>query len=130
MSPVRVNHALFTDELQTLLKKFLPQGRTAPEFPVDTKDNTKAPDVIWISKERLQQAINQTSSPIAPEICIEVASPNDSKKKLVKKFKLYFQAGAVECWICDEEGKMHFFVPEGELESSNLVPNFPKVIEL
>jgi sugar lactone lactonase YvrE len=45
------------------------------------------------------------------------------------KQKLYFEAQAIEVWICNEQGKITFFDRQGELAQSLLVPNFPNQIE-
>ena len=42
----------------------------------------------------------------------------------------YFEAGAVECWFCNVTGGMSFYGPEGELELSELCPEFPRQINL
>ena len=57
-------------------------------------------------------------------------SPGNTELQMTEKRKLYFQAGAEEFWLCSEDGKMCFFIPFGELESSKRVPGFPKLIEL
>lgn len=130
MSPVRVDHSLFVEKLQELLKGFLPEGHTPPEFPVETPQNTKSPDVVWISKARLQQAKGKVASPIAPEICVEVLSPGNTRKKMEEKRELYFLVGAQEFWLCNEDGSMEFFSPGQKLENSGLIPGFPHLVEI
>jgi len=49
---------------------------------------------------------------------------------MTEKRRLYFKAGAEEFWLCSEEGKIRFFTPFGELESSKRVPDFPNKIKL
>ena len=67
---------------------------------------------------------------VAPEICVEVISTGNTELLMTEKRKLYFKANAEEFWLCSEDGKMRFFTPFGELESSRRVPGFPKLIEL
>ena len=50
--------------------------------------------------------------------------------KIEGKKRLYFEAGAVEVWICDAKGAVHFFGPETTLKSSALVLGFPKTVEI
>jgi hypothetical protein len=45
------------------------------------------------------------------------------------KKKLYFEAQALEVWICNEQGQMTFWNGQDELLQSLLVPNFPNQIE-
>ncbi len=55
----------------------------------------------------------------APELCIEVASPSNSRKELQEKVDAYLAAGAEEVWIIYQESKRwQFFSLEGVLEKS------------
>jgi hypothetical protein len=40
--------------------------------------------------------------------------------------ELYFQAGAKEFWMCDEEGRLSFYNSSGKLAKSDLCPDFPE----
>lgn len=43
-----------------------------------------------------------------------------------EKMALYFDAGASEVWLCDEDGTLRFFSePEQQLKTSILIPGFP-----
>ncbi len=53
-----------------------------------------------------------------------------TEKEIREKRKLYFEKGAEEVWICDEDGKITFYNTQGKLEQSILVPKFPHWIEL
>jgi len=67
---------------------------------------------------------------IAPEICVEVLSPGNTRAEIEEKKRLYFEAGADEVWIASPAGEIAFFNPEGEIEGSALCPAFPAKIEL
>ena len=95
------------------------------EFPITTAENVKAPDVVWISDELLAQVREQTASPIAPEICIEVMSPGNTKQQQLYKNDLYLQSGSKEVWICNEKGDIECYDRSGLLPRSALVPQFP-----
>jgi hypothetical protein len=45
------------------------------------------------------------------------------------KKKLYFEAQALEVWLCNEQGQIRFYNEQGELTQSLLVPDFPKQIK-
>lgn len=34
-----------------------------------------------------------------------------------------------EVWTCDREGEMRIFTPDGELDTSTLVPDFPRQVD-
>jgi Uma2 family endonuclease len=130
MSPASIRHVLFQDRIAEWLKFLRKQGKTLQEFPVETTENVKAPDVIWMSDARLAQIKDQISSPIAPEVCIEVMSPGNTKAHMLHKSTLYFAAGAQEVWLCDNNGTMEFYTPAGQIEHSQLVPDFPLKVEI
>jgi Uma2 family endonuclease len=60
---------------------------------------------------------------------VELLSDANTPEEMDRKRALYFQAGAVESWLCDENGRVRFFNQGGELASSNLCPAFPHRIE-
>jgi Uma2 family endonuclease len=60
----------------------------------------------------------------APEICVEVLSPSNSKPEMEEKRALYFGAGAREVWICGLDGKMEFYTADLSA-ASRLCPMFP-----
>ncbi|MEM6366188.1 MAG: Uma2 family endonuclease, partial [Planctomycetota bacterium] len=63
-----------------------------------------------------------------PEICVEVVSPSNTDSELRHKRQLYFDAGAIECWTCDQQGQMAFYQnnnPDTPHNKSKLCPEFP-----
>jgi len=131
MSPANYQHSSFQGEILRWLNQLLPQGRAIPECAVDTVENTKVPDVVWISPERQEKVRGHASCPVAPEICVEILSPSNPMTEMMgtnertAKRKLYFKAGALEFWLCLENGEMRFFNAQGELPKSELCPKFP-----
>src|SRR5258706_8220687 len=131
MSPADFQHSSFQGEILRWLNQLMPQGRAIPECAVDTLENTKVPDVVWISPERYEQVRGHASCPIAPEICVEVLSPSNPMSEMLGtperpgKRELYFKAGALEFWLCLEKGRMRFFNVQGEIPKSGLCPEFP-----
>jgi Uma2 family endonuclease len=74
--------------------------------------------------------VNQDVFLTAPEICIEVLSPGNTRAEIDQKRVLYFAAGAREVWICDRKNKISFYGPAGLLERSRLCPDFPSRLDL
>ena len=60
------------------------------------------PDVVWISRERLNQVVDEAGHlRAAPELVIEVLSPgkaNEERDRQIK-LKLYSRRGVHEYWI-------------------------------
>ena len=48
-----------------------------------------------------------------------------------EKRAIYFEAGAEEVWICDLDGRLHYFckgLPGEEVARSPLCPDFPESV--
>ena len=125
--PPAVDHTKRVAKILKVLHELFPQGIVLAETPVSTSDGVKAMDAAWLSPQR---ALELDSGPCllrAPEICIEVLSPSNSQPEMVEKRDLYFEAGAVEVWICDLDGSIAFHLRKDAppTNKSRLVPNFP-----
>jgi Uma2 family endonuclease len=129
MSPVKIKHSFYQGRIQRLLESLLKTGEVMPECAIDTSDGVKVADVVWCSAERFDRIQDQVSASIAPEICIEVKSSGNTLDEMEFKQRLYFEAGAIEVWICNEQGQITFSNDRSELARSSLVPNFPNQIE-
>ena len=74
LSPHKVSHSFSQGEILLLLRDHLARpGRSAVEFAIDTPKGVKAPDVVWVSEERLAQIPEDAAaSPVAPDLVVEV----------------------------------------------------------
>ena len=130
MSPVKIYHSILQGEIEFLLRSLLRGGKTLPECAIKTGKGTKVADIAWASLDLLSKIKDETEASIAPEICVEVISAGNTKKEMAEKRQLYFEAGAMEVWMCNENGDMSFFNAKQQLTRSALVPEFPEKIEL
>ena len=80
-------------------------GRVIPAPGVIfSEDNDVAPDVVWLSDERLAEVLRDDGHfHDAPELVIEVLSPGfaNEKRDRVAKLQLYSRSGVDEYWIID-----------------------------
>ncbi len=129
MSPVKIKHSFYQGRIQRLLESLLQTGEVMPECAINTSDGVKVADVVWCSDERFDQIQDEVSASIAPEICIEVKSIGNTLEEMEFKKKLYFEAQAMEVWICNEQGEITFYNEQNELTQSLLVPYFPQQIK-
>ncbi|AFZ58300.1 Uma2 family endonuclease [Anabaena cylindrica FACHB-243] len=130
MSPVKIKHSFYQGRIQRLLESLLDTGEVMPECAINTSDGVKVADVVWCSEERFDIIQDEVSASIAPEICIEVKSIGNTVDQMEFKKKLYFEAQAIEVWLCNEQGEIKFYNEQhGELPQSLLVPDFPKQIK-
>src|SRR3984893_5511348 len=111
-----------------LLEHSFSQGNSLTECPLSTSDGVKAIDVAWLSAGRSNEAQNATCLTRAPEICVEILSPNNTAGEIQEKIELYLEAGAREVWVCQLNGDMVFHSPTGKMASSVLCPEFPAVV--
>jgi Uma2 family endonuclease len=130
--PPGFSHGGYQAEIAHRLRMLLPHGRTATECPISTLDGVKAADVAWISNVLLASIGERVCLTHAPEICVEVLSPGNTRPEMTEKKSLYFAAGAREVWFCGRTGTMAFFsgpASSGE-KSSKICPAFPRKVEL
>jgi Uma2 family endonuclease len=127
MPPAAGEHSYRQGEIAFCLRKLL-GGLALPECPVSTIDGVRAADVGWYSEERFERVRGQIAFEIAPEICVEVLSPDNTGPEMVAKRNLYLEAGAVEVWLCELDGRMRFFNHDGEIGASTLCAGFPATI--
>jgi len=118
MSPASNWHALAQGKLVGLLRGYFQFGEVMVECSIQTEDGVRVPDVAWCSDEFLQMFGEQTPFPKAPELCIEVVSPSNSRHEMERKIGLFLEAGAQEVWLVSREG-FEFYGPEGRRERSS-----------
>lgn len=128
--PPREQHNDFGMEIARIFFELLPGGRPFYETGVRTSNGTRVPDAGWISKERRRNKRPGPDFSPSPEICIEILSKGNTRREIEEKKRFYFEAGALEFWRCELDGKMNFFSPEGQLPASKLCPNFPQQLDL
>ena len=128
MSSTKVYHSFYQAELSGLLREHLKKGTTLVECAIKTSQGTKVADVAWAFKKRFKIIRHEIQCSISPEICIEVLSTSNSKKEMQTKRALYFEAGAIEVWLCNQQGRLTFYNSNGKLKSSRLAPDFPHSI--
>ena len=127
MSPVKVYHSAFQGKISQLLPK---HGVVLAECAIKTSKGTKVADIAWCSEERFKKIEWETECSIAPEICIEVLSFSNTNNEIEEKRTLYISAGAIEFWVCNENGNMAFFDANGPLKASILMPEFPHKVKI
>lgn len=112
---------------------------TAPGV-IFAEDNDVAPDVIWISQERMATAYQEDGKyHAAPDLVVEVLSPGIANERRDREFKLwlYSRRGAFEYWILDwmeqkleiyrrDEGhlKLHSTLYKMDTVQSTYLPGF------
>lgn len=129
LSPASNRHGLLQAELAGLLREQRKEGKVLTECSVNTLRGVKVADVAWGSRAFFDRNGVNTPYDEAPELCIEIISPSNSKEEMKEKVTLYLAKGAKEVWVCGEEGTIEFYGYQGRLEKSQLFPTLPEKIE-
>lgn len=126
MSPASNRHGNLQTKIAFHLMITMQNGTVLTECSIGTTQGVKVADVAWVSAQFLARNRGKTPYPEAPELCVEIRSPSNTHQEMLEKRKLYFEKGAQEYWVCDEEGHIAFYDHSGEIIISTLFPQMPK----
>ena len=101
-SPI-TNHQRISGKIDFELRKFVLENDCGEVFyaPYDVyfdDENVVQPDILFISKERLN-IIGEKNLQGAPDLVIEILSESNAYRDLIQKKKLYARYGVKEYWI-------------------------------
>ncbi|HEX8286901.1 MAG TPA: Uma2 family endonuclease [Pyrinomonadaceae bacterium] len=124
MSPASNRHGILQFKVGSKIKERKKSGVIITECSILTNEGVRVADVAWASDEFFAEFGERTPYPKAPEICVEVVSPGNSKAEIQEKIRLYLEKGAQEVWIVDEYAKIDFYTHTGKIRKSKLAGNF------
>lgn len=90
-------------------------GEPLAGIGVLTTIGVRIPDVAWQAKWSGLDPVDP-----APTLCIEVWSPDNTRREIDAKARAYLEAGAEEVVIVELSGRIRFFGSEGERDKSAL----------
>ncbi|WP_038172329.1 Uma2 family endonuclease [Verrucomicrobium sp. BvORR106] len=130
MSPTKHWHSQQQSDIHLRLSRLTRSGYLLLEAAIETPEGVKVADVAWGSAAFQKAHAKDDTLTAAPDLCVEILSPSNSKAEMQEKLTLYFAYGAKEVWLCDVKGKMTFHTsPSATVATSVLFPKFPtKVI--
>jgi Uma2 family endonuclease len=118
MTPASNNHGLRQSDLVIRIHNKKQSGRIITECSIQIAEGVKVADVAWLSDEFIEEHGFKTPYNVAPEICVEVISPSNSKPQMRQKIDLYLNQGAKEVWLCNQKGEISYFSKDGEMRMS------------
>jgi Uma2 family endonuclease len=65
----------------------------------DGRDTVRGPDIAFVAKERLPNGLPDDFIPFAPDLAVEVVSPNDKVFEVEEKVTEYLRAGTKIVWV-------------------------------
>jgi Uma2 family endonuclease len=111
MSPPGEEHGAIALALAAELYLYVKANKLGIVYAADTgfklesnPDTVLAPDVSFIARERIRE-ISKKYREGAPDLAVEVVSPNERRSKIEKKVGQWLQLGARLVWIVNPETK-------------------------
>jgi Uma2 family endonuclease len=96
-------------------------------------DTVRAPDVHFVAASRLATA-GEVFIQGAPDLAVEVLSPEDRASEIQGKVREYLSAGSHQVWVVDPHhqtvavyrpsGDAHIYAGDDEVSASDLLPGF------
>ena len=140
MSPPGEEHGAIALALGAELYAYVKANKLGVVYAAETgfklesnPDTVLAPDVSFVARERVGQ-ISKKYREGAPDLAVEVISPNERRSKIEKKVGQWLQLGARVVWIVNPETKsVTVYRPDGsvnvlseseELTGDDVVPGF------
>jgi Uma2 family endonuclease len=104
MPPVGLEHADYENNIGSILRIFVRKHRLGKVYSGDggfrlRNDTVRAPDVAFVRQERVQAVHQRGFGTGTPDLAVEIFSPSDSVRQLMRKVKQYFAAGCHTVWI-------------------------------
>lgn len=124
MSPASNRKGILKSEIGNRIEKSKKSGSLISRCSILTNEGVRVADIAWLSDEFFAEFGETTPYPKAPEICVEVKSPGNSKAEMEEKIRLYLEKGALEVWIVDESAKVNFYTHTGKIRKSKIAGNF------
>lgn len=128
MSPASNSHGRYQGRIAGVLWQKQPNGEVITECSIQTSDGVKVADVAWASAAFIAEFGYATPYPKAPELCVEIVSPSNSKQEITEKVELYLAKGAQEVWIVYDNNRLEIFTHTGLTDNSSFAPTIREQI--
>jgi Uma2 family endonuclease len=120
LTPPNTRHSILQAFVARELHRIRPDGTAMTECAVETDIGVRVPDVAWASAAFMRRHGTESPLPKAPELCIEVLSPSNTRPEIQQKTAAYLAAGAIEVWLVAEDGTVEMLDERGRVEKSSL----------
>lgn len=142
MSPTGDEHGGYDINFGSVLKDFADKyklgkvrGGEVGVYTQRNPDTVRAADVLFISSERYAQR-KQTRGflDVAPDLVVEIMSPDDRWSEITQKLREYFAIGVRLIWVADPSAKTIYayrsltdvreFTEKDDLPGDDVLPGF------
>ena len=112
MSPASGRHGLLAQHIAFPLDRFVRERGVGAILAAETgfilrrnPDTVRAPDAAFIRSEKLGDIPERGFIPFAPELAVEVLSPDDTASEVLDKVGEWLDAGTKMVWVADPRTK-------------------------
>jgi len=113
MSPTGGRHAILESNLSRQLGNFVAAHKLGwvmvGEVGIYTRhnpDRVRGADIVFVSRERSAGSPSKGFLEIAPELIVEILSPDDRWQDVRQKLEEYFSIGVYWVWIVEPENRV------------------------
>jgi Uma2 family endonuclease len=112
MSPAGSEHGWVVMNVAGPMMVFVKEEKLGYTFGAETgfvierdPDTVRAPDVAFVSAERISDRPPAQFFPGAPDLAVEVLSPSDTASEVQEKAEAWLASGCKEVWLVDPRRK-------------------------
>ncbi len=140
MPAVGGEHGWIVIEFAARLLSFIKEkrlGRVGTEWGfilAQDPDTVRAPDIAFVTAERLTPSTAKRFFPGAPDLAVEVVSTGDTASEVQEKVREYLTAGTCLVWVADPQtrtvtayrpnGDAHVYSENDVVSGENVLPGF------
>ncbi|MFZ1937400.1 MAG: Uma2 family endonuclease [Thermoguttaceae bacterium] len=141
MSPAGSEHGMIVAEIAGILRDFVKPRALGVVLGAETgfrvssnPDTVLAPDVAFVRVDRVGDGLPKGFFPGAPDLAVEVLSPNDRAGEMFAKVQAWLNAGCASVWVVDPktqtvtvygaDRKAIMFTSADVLTGGELLPGF------
>lgn len=108
MSPAGAEHGVVAARLGAILYNFVDAAGLGVVFAAETgfkldadPDTVRAPDASFVRIDRVKDGITKKFFSGAPDLAVEVRSPDDSRREVIEKVNYWLAKGTISVWVAD-----------------------------
>lgn len=141
MAPSVDKHGIMSSEIGYAVLEYVKKNHIRGYVTIESAgyilfrnpDTVRAPDVAFISKDRMPDKPHGDYFPAAPDLAVEIVSENDSATEVQKKVMEYLRAGTHLIWVFYPKMKSvvvhtpngsHTVDVDGTLDGAPALPGF------
>ena len=142
MSPAGSRHGRIAMRLGSMLEQHVRGNNLGTVYAAETgflisrhPDTVRAPDVAFVGKSKLDAlGASEGYLPLAPDLAVEVISPNDSSTQVETKARMWLEAGTTMVLVVDPatrtvrvyrtKNAIHVLSDADRLDAHDVVPGW------